>query len=77
MRGADGFPDLRVAPARPETLDDVVLDAEFTGPSAELLDFLKRVAAAIKIFHVARPGLIQSVFMPLGNSFGSGGGQRL
>src|SRR5262249_31375180 len=30
-----------------------------------------------RYFHTARPGLIHSVCSPLGNSFGSGGGQRL
>src|SRR5439155_16521310 len=41
--------DLLVGPARPEPVNDVILEAEFTGPAAGLLHLLERVRAAVQI----------------------------
>src|SRR3954470_19142118 len=41
---------LRIAPTRPESLNHVIFEAEFSGPAAEILHLFESVAAAIQIF---------------------------
>src|SRR5688572_29180891 len=55
-RVIDQLFELLVRPARPEPLDDVILEAKLTSHARERLHFVEGVRAAIEIFPDCAPG---------------------